>query len=117
MKIFTVLPLCGLLAGCSTGSTIVTGTKRAAIAPEAVTVYSAKPENCEEVAMISARANGRSQRSTNKAVKRLRERAADVGANGVLIQEQKQHKGVIVYGVWIVPQDELQMSGLALWVP
>ncbi len=77
------------LAGCAS-SHVITGTVRPAIPPEQVKVYTTPPKKYEQVAIIDA-SSRRSfsfgdQAKVNAAITRLKEEAAKLGANGVLLQ-------------------------------
>ncbi len=93
MKIIIKLVLLLILiavSGCTIvdGSTIITGTTRKEISIEQVRIYRVAPKNYEEIAMISASA-GHDFKSNSalieSAVLRLKQEAAKVGANGVLL--------------------------------
>jgi len=79
-----------LAAGCAIqdGSTIVTGTKRPAISPGQVKVYLSPPASYEEVASISASAKHAFMSEEERmelAVANAKERAAKLGANGIIL--------------------------------
>jgi hypothetical protein len=86
------LPLIGmvlLLGGCAS-SHVMIGEARPAISPDQVKLYLHPPEKYEEIAIIDA-SSRRSivftdQQKMNKVIARLKEEAAKVGANGILIQ-------------------------------
>ena len=79
------------LAACAaTASHVLTGTARAAIAPDAVWVIEQAPERYEQIAELDAR-SGTSLRSTpqerfDEAVDALVREAARLGANAVLLE-------------------------------
>lgn len=79
-----------LLTGCvSASSKIVTGIQRTPISPTLVKIYSSPPANFEEIAIIEASSKsswaGTDQGKTDVVVQRLKDEAASVGANGVLL--------------------------------
>jgi hypothetical protein len=85
------LPLIGmvLLLGCAS-SHVMIGEARPPISPDQVKLYLHPPEKYEEIAIIDA-SSRRSivftdQQKMNKVIARLKEEAAKVGANGILIQ-------------------------------
>ena len=88
----TGLPLIGmvlLLGGCAS-SHVMIGEVRPPISPDQVKLYLHPPEKYEEIAIIDA-SSRRSivftdQQKMNKVIARLKEEAAKVGANGILIQ-------------------------------
>lgn len=79
-----------VLAGCTItdGSSIVTGIARDPIPVSQVRIYRVAPENYEEIAMVSSSA-GHDFKSNSAlietAIQKLKEEAAKVGANGVLL--------------------------------
>ena len=93
-----------LLPGCSTSSHVMIGTARPAISPESVRIYLQPPPRYEQVATLDATSQGSfaitSQQNMDKAMARLKEEAAKLGANGVLLQGvQDQQTGSIGTGV------------------
>jgi hypothetical protein len=90
----TALLLAALLAcaaaACSTSSHVLIGTARPPISPESVRVYRQPPPKYEEIATINATSQGSlaltSQQNMDKAIQRLKEQAAKLGANGILLQ-------------------------------
>jgi len=93
-----------LLLGCSTSSHVMIGTARPPISPESVRIYVQPPPQYEEIATLDATSQGSfavtSQQNMDKAVSRLKEEAAKLGANGVLLQGvQDQQTGSIGTGV------------------
>jgi uncharacterized protein YbjQ (UPF0145 family) len=81
-----------IIAGCTImdGNAIVTGNIRSPISPTEVRLYRNAPDNFEEVAIVSASAGHDFQKSSslmNSAIERIKEEAAKVGANGVILTE------------------------------
>jgi hypothetical protein len=78
------------LAACSTSSHVVVGTPRPPIAPESVRVYLQPPPHYEQIATVNASSQGSlaltSQQNMDKAIERMKNEAAKLGANGVLLQ-------------------------------
>lgn len=76
-----------LLFGCTTGSSIITGTKRPAINPSEVTIYLDPPAEYEAIGIIevSSGVGFSRQKAQDRAMEALKSRAAKVGANGVLL--------------------------------
>lgn len=91
-----------LVAGCASGSAIVTGTKRAPLTPEEVRVYSRAPDSSEVIGIVHgfSEAGFTSQQSTDFAVAELRRQAASIGANGVVLTGSGSAPGS-VSGVYI----------------
>ena len=79
----------GLLAGCAGSSSRLVAPARPAISPEAVRVYQTPPRRYQEMAIIDATSGPRffhgSPQGEADAIQRLKEEAAKVGANGVLL--------------------------------
>ena len=78
------------LAGCATSHVIV-GQVRPPISPDQVRVFLSPPDQpYEEVALVDASSRGAwavsDQGKTNAAIQRLKEEAASLGANGLLIR-------------------------------
>jgi hypothetical protein len=100
-------PLClaaTMLLGCSTSSHVMIGTARPPISPESVRIYLQPPEKYEEIASLDATSQGSfaltGQQNMDKAIARLKEEAAKLGANGVLLQGvQDTQTGSIGTGV------------------
>ena len=95
-----------ILVGCTVvdGGSIVTGIKRNPISVDAVRIYRVAPESYEEIAIVSAKA-GHDFKSDSalmdSAIQRLKEEAAKVGANGVLlsnIDERDAPSTTTIYG-------------------
>ncbi|WP_392343115.1 hypothetical protein [Pseudoalteromonas prydzensis] len=81
-----------MISGCTIvdGSAILTGEKRAEISVDKVRIYRVAPAEYEEVAMVSASA-GHDFKSNSALIEstilRLKQEAAKLGANGVLLSE------------------------------
>jgi hypothetical protein len=78
-----------LLAGC-VSSHVLVGTPRPPITPDQVKIYLHPPAKYDEIAVLesSSRASFAmtAQGKTDKVIERLKEEAAKLGANGVLLQ-------------------------------
>ncbi len=78
-----------LLSGCTT-SHVMIGTARPPIPVEQVKIYLHAPSQYEEIAVVDASSKGSfaftQQQKTNRAVDRLKEEAASLGANGILFE-------------------------------
>lgn len=85
------LLLCTLLGlgGCSFSSHIVTGTIRDPVTINQVKIYFKPPAQYEEIAVLDANSWGGagSQGKTDMLIRRLKQEAAQLGANGVLMQD------------------------------
>jgi hypothetical protein len=93
-----------LLTACSTSSHVLVGTPRPPISPDSVRVYMQPPPKYEQIAAINANSKGSlavtGQQNMDKAIARLKEEAAKLGPNGVLLQGvQDTQSGSIGTGV------------------
>jgi hypothetical protein len=96
--------LAAMLLGCASSSHVMIGTARPPLSPESVRVYLQPPEKYEEIATLDASSQGSfaitSQQNMDKAIARMKEEAAKLGANGILLQGvQDQQSGSIGTGV------------------
>ena len=69
---------------------ILTGDSRPAISPDEVRLYRTAPDSFEEIAIVSASAGHDFKKGStlmNEAIQRLKEEAAKVGANGVILTQ------------------------------
>jgi hypothetical protein len=78
------------LASCASGTSLVTGQSRAPIPAEQVRIYLEPPASYEVVGAVSAvsRLGINAQANLDNAIADVRERAAAMGANGVLLDYQ-----------------------------
>ena len=79
-----------LITGCTImdGNAIVIGNTRAATSSVEVRLYRTAPANFEKIAIVSASAGHDFQKSSslmNAAIERIKQEAAKVGANGVIL--------------------------------
>jgi uncharacterized protein YbjQ (UPF0145 family) len=93
-----------LMSGCSTTSHVLVGTARPPISPDSVRVYLQPPPKYETVATIDASSKNSlaltGQQNMDKAIGRMKEEAAKLGANGILLQGvQDQQSGAIGTGM------------------
>ncbi len=84
-----------IIAGCTImdGNAIVTGNAKTPISSSEVRLYRTAPDNFEEIAIVSASAGHDFQKSSslmNSAIERIKQEAAKVGANGVILTEIKE---------------------------
>jgi hypothetical protein len=79
-----------LVAACATDSVIVTGNARAPISPAEVKIYSQPPPMFEEIAILNASKSVAfstgGQKTVDKVIEGLKEQAAKVGANGIVLE-------------------------------
>ena len=93
-----------LLAGCAASSHVLVGTARPPISPDQVKIYLHPPAKYEEIAIIDASSRGSpaftDQHKMNKAIARLKDEAAKLGANGILLEGAgDQQSGAVGTGV------------------
>jgi hypothetical protein len=79
-----------LLCGCGSTHVIMVGAPRAAITPDAVRIYYSPPRHFQRIAIINS-SSGPSwafttPSQTAQAVTKIKEEAAKLGANGVLME-------------------------------
>jgi len=90
LRLGPVAVLAALLLGCATSSHVMIGTARPPISPESVRVYVQPPEKYEEIATLDTSSQGSfaitGQQNMDKAIARMKEEAAKLGANGILLQ-------------------------------
>jgi len=92
MKTTIAITALALLSGCAiTNETaLVTGRVRPAISPDQVVIYTSPPRRYEEIAIISADAAHdfmQKQALLDTAVLNAKKKAAQLGANGILLDE------------------------------
>jgi hypothetical protein len=112
-----------LLAGCASGSSIVVGEVREAIDPNQVELYLEIPETYEVIGIVTASSDAgwTEQGSVDYAVEELKNQAARVGANGVLIESTGSQNSTVVGGygtgyIYAVPVTAKSVTGKAIYV-
>ena len=79
-----------LAAACASSTHVLVGTARAPISPAEVKIYSGPPPQFEEVAILNASSKSffgtGGQRAVDKVIERLKAQAAQLGANGVILE-------------------------------
>lgn len=114
-----LLPL--ILTGCASasGTYLITGTQREAIGAESVVIYTEFPVQYETIGIVTASSDAgwTEQDSLNYAVAELKNQAAKIGANGVVIENMGETSsgGMIVSGIY-VPVSAQNVSGKAIYV-
>jgi len=85
----TFLIALGLVACGTDGTSVLTGKSRPSISPSQVILYLTPPVQYESIGLVSAKSgkHGSDQGKMDDAVEELKKQAADVGANGVVIQQ------------------------------
>ena len=123
MRMLLFTTLVAVLAGCASGSALVTGQTRPAIEDyTTVTILTEMPEGAEQIAIVKASSNMgiNQQKSLDYAVEELKQQAAKVGANAVVLtgrDTSSQVTGVPVYGGGtVVSSSETEIvEGIAVW--
>ena len=112
-----------LLAGCATGSSIIVGEVREAIDPGQVKLYLEIPESYEIIGIVTASSDAgwTEQDSVNYAVEELKNQAAKLGANGVLIESTGSQTYTVIGGygtgyLYSIPVTAKSVTGKAIYV-
>lgn len=124
MKSFLIVIAIATLTACASGSALITGQTRPAIADHtSVTILTEMPEDAEKIAIVKASSDSgwTQQGSLDYAVDELKKQAAKVGANTVVLSGRdtsSQTVGVPVYGGGtIVTSSEVEVvEGVAVWI-
>lgn len=113
-----------MLISCASGTAIVTGATRTAITPDKVKLYVQPPEEYEVIAIVKASSDAgwTAQGSQDYAVQELKNQAAQLGANGVLLGSTgtKTSAAIGGYGAgatYAIPVEAEVVSGQAIYVP
>lgn len=118
-----------ILAACGTdGTSVTTGTTRPSIDKSEVVLYLTAPAKYETIGLVTAKSgkHGSDQSKMEDAVEKLKEEAADVGANGVVIHQTGESTsssvGVVVpagnVGLVVSHQKYREtVNGIAIYVP
>ena len=122
MRAFQILVLVAVLAGCASGPPGVTGQVRPAIEDHTtITILTEMPEGAEQVAIVKVKeptkAGFSQQQKIDYVVEELRQQAAKVGANTVVIGSTSTEQGLISRGdgKWIYDRAGV-VHGVAVWV-
>lgn len=79
-------------------------------------MYQSAPLLFDEIGIITEEAGGKSQKATDKVIKKLKERAGKLGANGLILDNVMVNKSAVMYGAWYIPSAETSMSAHAIFV-
>lgn len=111
------------MAACASGSAIVTGTKRSPLDPSQVKLYLESPSKYEVIGIVNASSDAgwTEQGSQDYAVQELKNQAAKLGANGVLLEITGERTSTAVggYGTgyfYAIPVTAKTVSGKAIFV-
>jgi uncharacterized protein YbjQ (UPF0145 family) len=89
-RLLALAAILGLAACAAPQSYVLVGTPRTAISPADVKIYSHPPPTFEEIAMLNASSNSvfspGGQSTVDKVIERLKEQAAKLGANGIILE-------------------------------
>jgi hypothetical protein len=87
MKIFMSMFVALVISACTTSTVVRTGELYAPISPEQVQVFFRPPGDYQVLGLVDAHSDivFSSRKAQQRAIKRLIEEAAAIGANGVLI--------------------------------
>jgi hypothetical protein len=90
-RLYILASLLAALAACASSDSIVmVGAARPAISPAEVKIYSHPPPVYEEIALLNASTSHAftpgGQKTIDEVIEKLKEQAAKLGANGVLLE-------------------------------
>jgi hypothetical protein len=89
-RLSILVALVALAACTAPQSFVLTGTARPPISPAEVKIYSRPPPTFEEIAILNASSNSvfspGGQSTVDKVIQRLKEQAAKLGANGIILE-------------------------------
>jgi hypothetical protein len=98
IRLIVAVSLIVMVVACATSSQRLTGSPRAPIAPSEVRVYTQAPQSFEEIAVLSASRKSVSaaggERAIEKMIDTMKLRAAQLGANGLLLEDFSDSSGV-----------------------
>jgi hypothetical protein len=85
-----IVAVCGSICGCTPAPRVQPGPPRAPIPVEQVMIYDQPPANAQDVAVLHAASHSvfspGGASATDKVVQRLKVQAAQLGANGLVLQ-------------------------------
>jgi hypothetical protein len=126
-----ILPIVALAFASCTSTHVMVGTARPPTDPATVRIFHTPPAKYEEIALVQSDNLGTSgftqQGRVNSAMKRLRENAAKLGANGIILKGIEDGGGATMvsgysangaYTATAIPTGHLikKVSGVAIWV-
>jgi hypothetical protein len=89
-RLLILLALAALAACTASQSFVLVGTARPPISPAEVKIYSHPPPTFDEIAILNASSNSvfspGGQSTVDKVIERLKEQAAKLGANGIILE-------------------------------
>jgi hypothetical protein len=97
-RLIFAIALLSMLAGCATSSRTLTGSPRAPLSPTDVRVYTQAPQSFEEIAVLDASRRSMTTagglRAVEKMIETMKSQAAEVGANGLLLEDLSDSNAV-----------------------
>ena len=112
-----------MLSSCASGSYILTGEKRTPVLPKSVKLYTSPPQEYEVIGIVNASSDSgwTQQGDMDYAVTELKEQAAKLGANGVILSGTGESSSSTVgaYGngaIYAVSSTAQTVSGKAVYV-
>jgi hypothetical protein len=91
LRLIFAVSMAATLAACATSSEVLTGVPRSPILPAEVKVYTQAPQSFEEIAVLGASRKSVSsaggERAIAKMIEAMRAQAAQLGANGLLLED------------------------------
>jgi hypothetical protein len=100
VRLGLALSMAAMLAACATSSQVLTGVPRSPILPAAVKVYTQAPQSFEEIAVLGASRKSVSsaggERAIAKMIEAMRTQAAQLGANGLLLEDFSDSEPVAI---------------------
>jgi hypothetical protein len=100
LGLISALSFAAALLACATSSRVLTGVPRPPVSPAAVRVYTQAPENFEEIAVLGASRKSVSsaggERAIAKMIEAMRAQAAELGANGLLLEDFSDSNSVAI---------------------
>jgi nucleotide-binding universal stress UspA family protein len=123
-RLALILAILFVLAGCATGSALVTGQVRTAIEDHSsIQILTTMPADAEEIAIVKASSDSgwTEQGSLDYAVDELRKQAAKLGANAVVITGRDTSSEVYSVPVYnsspiIGSSSDEIVQGIAVWI-
>jgi hypothetical protein len=87
LRTITIIFCLVALVSCATGSVIITGNVRPAIDPAEVKIYLEPPSQYETIGIVEASSDVEfsSQAAQDRVIAELKNQAAKIGANGILL--------------------------------
>lgn len=123
MKVAFPAYLAAILAGCASGSVIVTGKIGTPVPADQVKLYLEPPADFEVIGLVNASSDSgwTEQGSVNYAIAELKKQAGKIGANGVLIVASGETTTTVLGGqgtayVYAIPVTAKTLQGKAIFV-